>query len=86
MYDQASQDGNIAEARRATRQSLKFNLCQFKLHYKKYINSPYIRGKGLWDKLPYDIQSLRSKFEFKDRINLGVLLMMRNIWPTDSVF
>ena len=68
MYDESRRDDNIVEAVRVTRQSLKLNLRQYKLHNKKYINSPYIRGKTLWDKLPYAIQHLQSKFEFKEKI------------------
>ena len=49
---------NVVEPVHATRQSLKLNLWQYKLHNKKYTNSPYIRGKGLWDKLPWDVQYL----------------------------
>ena len=44
------------------------NLKQYKLHNKRYTNSPYIRGKCLWDSLPIDIQQLPSKFEFKFKI------------------
>ena len=70
MYDEANQANNVVEPVRATRQSLKLNLRQYKLHNKKYINSPYIRGKTIWDKLPREIQYLDNKFEFKDKIRL----------------
>ena len=68
MYDEARHDDNIAVPVRATRQALKMNLKQYKLHNKRYTNSPYIRGKRLWDSLPLDIQRLPSKFEFKGKI------------------
>ena len=68
MYDEARVIVNIAEPARVTRQSLKLNLKQYKLHNKKYINSPYIHGKCIWDRLPRDIQHLESKFEFKEKI------------------
>ena len=68
MYDESRQCDHIVEPARATRQALKLNLRQYRLHNKKYINSPYIRGKGLWDNLPRDIQHLESKFEFKAKI------------------
>ena len=68
MYDESRQEDKIVVPRQVMRQSLKLNLRQFKLHNKKYINSPYIRGKGLWDKLPRNIQHLPTKFEFKEKI------------------
>ena len=61
-------DDNIVEPVRLTRQSLKLNLKQYKLHNRKYTNSPYIRGKRLWDMLTPEIQQLPGKFEFKERI------------------
>ena len=68
IYDEARQAGNIVEPVRLTRQALKLNLKQFKLHNKKYTNSPYIRCKSLWDKLSPETQQLPSKFEFKERL------------------
>ena len=55
MYDESRQIDNIVEPVRATRQSLKLNLRQYGLHNKKYTNSPYIRGKTLWEKLPHTV-------------------------------
>ena len=68
MYDESKCLENIAEPVRATRQALKLNLRQYKLHNKKYFNSPYIRGKYIWDKLPLDIQQLPCKIAFKNKI------------------
>ena len=68
MFEEARDVDNVVEPVRATRQSLKMNFRQYKLHNKKYIRSPYIRGKVLWDKLPHDIQHLPTKFEFKEKI------------------
>ena len=68
MFDEARDVDNVIAPVRVTRQSLKLNLRQYKLHNKKYINSPYIRGKALWDKLPRDTQLLPTKFEFRNKI------------------
>ena len=68
MYDEARIDDNVIEPVRVTRQSLKLNLRQYKMHNKKYINSPFIRGKHLWDRLPHDTQLLVTKFEFKEKL------------------
>ena len=70
IYDETRQADNIVEPVRLTHQALKLNLKQYKLHSKKYTNSPYIRGKNLWDKLTPEIQQLPDKFEFKERIKL----------------
>ena len=68
MYDESKRLENIAEPVRATRQALKLNLRQFKLHNKKYSNSPYNRGKCIWDKLSLDIQQLPCQIAFKNKI------------------
>ena len=68
MYDESRCVENIVEPVRATRQALKLNLRQYKLHNKKYINSPYIRGKYIWDKLPRETQKLPCKIAFKNKI------------------
>ena len=68
MYDETRNADNLVIQVRATRQALKMNLKQYKLHNKRYTNSPYIRGKRLWDSLPLDVQQLPTKFEFKVKI------------------
>ena len=68
MYDEARLNENIVERVRVTRQSLKMNLRQYKLHNKKYINSLYIRGTHLWGKLSRETQLLQSKYEFKAKL------------------
>ena len=69
MYDEARQDEYTQEPVRASRQSLKMNLKQYMLQNKKYTNSPYILGKGLWEKMPNEIQNLQNKVDFKSKIS-----------------
>ena len=78
MYDEAHRIENVVVPIRATRQALKMNLKQYKLHNKRYTNSPYIRGKSLWDSLPNDVQRLPSKFEFKSKIKMQYTLYDEN--------
>ena len=68
MYDESRRIGNIVEPTRATRQALKLNFRQYKLHNTKYIKSPYIRGKNIWDRLPQGTQQLPCKIAFKNSI------------------
>ena len=68
MYDEARNADNLVVPVRATRQALKMNLKQYKLHNKRYFSSPYILGKSLWDSLPLDVQQLPTKFAFKVKI------------------
>ena len=68
MYEESKRVDNIVEPVRATRQALKLNFRQYKLHNKKYTKSPYVRGKVIWDKLPRETQQLPCKIAFKNFI------------------
>ena len=78
MFDESKRTENIAKPVRATRQALKLNLQQYKLHNKKYSNSPYFRGKRIWDKLPRGIQQLPCKIACKNKIKLKYVTIYEN--------
>ena len=68
MYDESRSAENIVEPVRITRQALKLNLRQYRLHNKKYIKSPYICGKSMWDNLPLVTQEIPCKIAFRNSI------------------
>ena len=64
MYDESKSEANVMIPARLTRNSLKINFRQDRLVNKKYVKSPFIRGKILWDALDETTQTAESKFVF----------------------
>ena len=81
MYDESKSGNNLVIPTRITRGSVKINFRQDRLINKKYIKSPFVRGKKLWDDLDVKIQTAESKSDFS-RLTSKMFATFDKDYPT----